>query len=97
MDRFDPNPFKKGCWNHLVVTSNNKKVKLSENGLNAIISENVITLPKGVRVLDLKSEIDVKDKCERISAPTLTYEKGQATIIIPDAKNFNTITLYILA
>lgn len=97
MDRFDINPFRKGCWFPLVVTSNNKKATISENSLNAKISENAITLPKGINVLDLKSEIDVKDKCEQFCAPYLTYNKGQATIIIPDAKNYETIKLYILA
>ena len=97
MDRYDINQFRKGCWFPLVVTSNSKKATISDNHLGAKISDNVITLPKGVKVLDLKSEVDVKDKCEQFNAPYLAYNKGSATIIIPDAKNYETITLYILA
>ena len=97
MFKYDENPFRKGQWYPLVITSNGKKATITDNSLGAKVSDCKITLPKGTKVLDFKSEIDIKDKCEDFNAPTLAYSKGSATIIIPDAKNYETLTLYILA
>ena len=49
MNRYDENPYRKGTWTELLVSSGNKKASISKNTLGVKISDNSIIFPKGYK------------------------------------------------
>ena len=97
MNRYDENPYRKGTWTELLVSSGNKKASISKNNLGVKISDNTIIFPKGYKPLEVHVEVDAKDKCEAFEWPDrVTFNKGLATVILPDISNYNTLIYHVL-
>ena len=97
MNRYDENPYRKGTWTELLVSSGNKKASISKNALGVKISDNCIIFPKGYRPIEVHVAVDATSKCEAFEWPDrVTYKDGLATIILPDLKNYNTLLYHVL-
>lgn len=97
MNKFDENPHRRGIWNEFTVTSGAKKASVSKSPIGVKISDNTIIFPKGYKPLEVHVEVDATDKCESFEWPDrVTYNKGLATIILPDLKNYNTLVYHVL-
>lgn len=97
MNRYDENPYRKGTWTELLVSSGNKKASISKNTLGVKISDNSIIFPKGYKPIEVHVAVDATSKCEAFEWPDrVTYKDGLATIILPDLKNYNTLLYHVL-
>ena len=97
MNKFDENPYKRGIWQEYTITSGTKKATISKNLTGVKISDNTIIFPKGFKPLEVHVEVDATDQCESFEWPDrVTFNKGLATIILPDLKNFNTLVYHVL-
>ena len=97
MNKFNENPHRRGIWIELLVTSGKSKATISKNALGVKISENKIIFPKGYKPLEVHVEVDATDKCDAFEWPDrVTYEKGLATVILPELKNYNTLIYHVL-
>lgn len=97
MNRYDENPYRKGTWIELLVSSGNKKASISKNTLGVKISDNSIIFPKGYKPLEVHVAVDATGNCEAFEWPDrVTYKDGLATIILPDLKNYNTLLYHVL-
>ena len=97
MNKFDECPFNKGVWMELLVTSGKTKASISKNTLGVKISDNKIIFPKGYTPLEVHVEVDAKDKCPAFEWPDrVTFEKGLATVILPELECYNTLIYHVL-
>lgn len=97
MNRFDENPHRRGEWLELLITSGAKKASISKNNLGVKISDNTIIFPKGYVPLEVHVEVDATDKCESFEWPDkVTFNKGLATVILPELKNYNSLIYHVL-
>lgn len=97
MNRYDENPYRKGTWTELLVSSGSKKASISKNALRVKISDNSIIFPKGYKPIEVHVAVDATSKCEAFEWPDrVTYKDGLATIILPDLKNYNTLLYHVL-
>lgn len=97
MNRYDENPYRKGTWTELLVSSGNKKASISKNTLGVKISDNSIIFPKGYKPIEVHVAVDATSKCDAFEWPDrVTYKDGLATIILPDLKNYNTLLYHVL-
>ena len=97
MNKFSDNPHRRGIWIELLITSGAKKATISKNTLGVKISDNKIIFPKGYTPLEVHVEVDAKDKCPAFEWPDkVTFEKGLATVILPELECYNTLIYHVL-
>ena len=97
MNKFNETPFTHGVWSHFLVTAGNKKASVSGGLPGVKISENKIIFPKGYKPLEVHVEVDAKDKCPAFEWPDrVSFEKGQAIVILPELECYNTLIYHVL-